>query len=125
MAAELNLSEAISMGARVMQANLRRQAPVDTGDLKRSITVRGAYDGRTLKFISNYLTYGKFTDLGTGPYKANKRGAWNPRPGLGRGGIRPRFWTTIDRAIQTNLKKTIANIVKEHIKFQLSRKAIL
>ena len=125
MAAELNLSEAISMGARVMQANLRRQAPVDTGDLKRSITVRGAYDGKTLKFISNYLTYGKFTDLGTGPYKANKRGAWNPRPGLGRGGIRPRFWTTIDRAIQVNLKKTIANIVKEHIKFQLSRKAIL
>jgi hypothetical protein len=125
MAAELNLSEAISMGARVMQANLRRQAPIKTGNLKRSITVRGTYDGKTLKFISDYLYYGKFTDLGTGPYKANKRGAWNPKPGLGRGGIRPRFWTTIDRAVQASLKNTIAKIVKEHIKFQLSRKAIL
>ena len=124
MQRDINLDKAISMGARLISANLRNQVPVKTGRLKRSIRVQGMFDGNSLRFSSNYLYYGKFLDLGTGTYKARKRGAWNPAPGKGRKGIRPRFWTTIERTVQNNLKRIVAKIVRDYIKFSLSRKAL-
>ena len=124
MQRDLNLDKAISMGARLISANLRNQVPVKTGKLKRSIRVQGMFDGNSLRFSSSYLYYGKFLDLGTGTYKTRKRGAWNPAPGKGRKGIRPRFWTTIERTVQNNLKRIVAKIVRDYIKFSLSRKAL-
>lgn len=122
MQRDLNLDKAISMGARLISANLRNQAP--SRELKRSIRVQGMFDGNSLRFSSNYLYYGKFLDLGTGTYKTRKRGDWNPAPGKGRKGIRPRFWTTIERTVQNNLKRIVSKIVRDYIKFSLSRKAL-
>lgn len=118
---EIKLDAAISMGARVIAANLRRQVPVKTGALKRSISVRGYFEGGSLKFSSDYLRYGIFTDLGTGRYRATKRSGFMPNPGKGKGGIRPRFWTTLERSVSVNIKKTVTKIVKDYIRFQLTR----
>jgi hypothetical protein len=119
---DINLQEAISMGARIISANLKRQAPVKTGALSRSITVRGYFDGKSLKFSSDYLRYGIFTDLGTGRYRSKRRMGWTPNPGVGKKGIRPRYWTTLERSVSVNIKKTVTKIIKDYIKFQLTRK---
>jgi len=113
--------QAISYGARLLQANLKRQAPVDTGALQKSIKVRGRMVGDRINFNVEYLGYGKFTDMGTGPYRASARKTWNPRPGKGRGGIKPRFWLTFNRAVYDQVRKRIAQAVGKFIVLALKR----
>lgn len=119
MAAEFD--QAISMSARLMAANLRRQAPVDTGALRRSIKVQGRMTGDRINFSITYLAYGKFTDMGTGRYHTRTRRSWNPRPGRGRGGIKPRFWLTLERAVYENLQRRIAKATGKFIIIGLNR----
>ena len=126
--AELNLSQALNTAARLIEANLKRQAPVDTGALKRSIKVKANYTGESIQFRYDYLYYGVYVDKGTGPYgvygKGNKPGQWNPRPGKGKGGIKPRFWTSLQDSTKIRIKKIIAKVIGEYIRTQFRKKVI-
>lgn len=95
------LTPATNLASRLVSAQLRRQSPVKTGRLKRSIHVRADRQEDVVIFTADYLGYGVYTDLGTGPYATSEeqRGPWNPTPGKGKGGIKPRFWNSIEEAI--------------------------
>lgn len=123
MAGDLNISKAANMAARVYQTRLRYQSPVgETGKLKRSINVIPEMTEDGFVFKETYLTYGIFTDSGTKRYyKPNKKAKWNPRPGRGKGGIKPRYWTNINDSITLNrisdiLVKDIAKQIKEQLR---------
>lgn len=113
--------QAVSISARLLQDNLQRQAPVDTGALQRSIRVSGRMVDDRIEFNVTYLGYGKFTDLGTGPYATRNRRQWNPRPGKGRGGIKPRFWLTFNRAVYDSVRRRIAQATAKFIVLALKR----
>lgn len=123
MAGDLNITRAANMAARVYQTRLRYQSPVgETGKLKRSINVIPEMTEDGFVFKETYLTYGIFTDSGTKRYyKPNKKAKWNPRPGRGKGGIKPRYWTNINDSITLNrisdiLVKDIAKQIKEQLR---------
>lgn len=121
---ESKIKSTLNMASRLIQANLKRQAPVDTGALKKSIKVRGTYTGNSIQFKYDYLYYGKFVDKGTGLERYKKPGLtppWNPKPGKGEGGIRPRFWTTLDKSIRSVVRKQINKIIKESILIEFRR----
>jgi len=124
---DIDLTSAINMAARLIAANLRRQAPVATGALKRSIRVSGSYTGDSIQFRYSYLYYGKFVDKGTGPYGVRgkgKTGQWNPNPGKGIGGIRPRFWTSLEDSVKKQVKKQVAKAIGQYIRTQFRKKVI-
>ena len=77
--------------------------------------------GDRINFNVEYLGYGKFTDLGTGPYRTRERRTWNPRPGRGRGGIKPRFWLTFNRQVFDAVRKRIAQAVGKFIILGIKR----
>lgn len=113
------LTPATNMASRLISAQLRRQAPVKTGRLKRSIhinVIREGGDGNyRFTFMEEYLGYGIFTDLGTGPYGVAEeaRGEWDPNPGKGKGGIRPRFWNSLSEAVMKPIEDILTNAVYE------------
>jgi hypothetical protein len=72
-----------------------------------------------------YQKYGRYVDLGTGPYRSKKRGKFNARPKKGKGGIIPRFFTTIDKATINRVKVIMQKAYADYIKFELRRKAKL
>jgi hypothetical protein len=124
---DLNFSQALSMASREITALLKRQVPVDTGELKRSISVKGNFTGESIQFRYGYLKYGVYVDKGTGPYAVRgkgKSGDWNPRPGKGRGGIRPRFWTSLNPATRNRIKRVIARVTAQFIRTQFRKVTI-
>lgn len=127
MAEDINFSQALSTASRQITATLKRQVPVDTGALKESISVKGNYTGESIQFRYGYLKYGVYVDKGTGPYAVRgkgKTGEWNPRPGKGRGGIRPRFWTSLDGGTKSRVKRIIARVTAQFIRTQFRKKVI-
>jgi len=121
--AELNLTKSANLAARVYKTRLRYQAPVRTGELKRSIEVVPEFTSNGVRFIETYAQYGIYTNSGTGRYyKPNKTAKWNPRPGRGRGGIKPRYWTNIsDRITLDRIKRIFADDVAKQIKQELGK----
>lgn len=111
----IDLQGIANMSARIMQNLLRRQAPRKTGALKSSIKVSAKITNNGVSFTTDYLPYGIYTNKGTGPYYTEKIGRWNPRPGKGRGGIKPRFWTAIDTTTRTQ----IADLMKKGLRQQI------
>jgi hypothetical protein len=113
------LTPATNMVSRMISNQLRRQAPVDTGRLKRSIhvTVRreGGDGDYTFTFEAEYNGYGIYTDLGTGPYGVTEsaREEWNPNPGKGKGGIKPRFWNSLSESVMKPIEDIIVDAVME------------
>lgn len=103
------LTPATNMASRLVSAQLRRQAPVKTGALKRSVHVTANRDGETVVFLADYLPYGVFTDLGTKSYltEDSNRGPWNPNPGKpeqGKKGIKPRFWNSLSESVWQSIE---------------------
>lgn len=121
--AELNLLKAATMAARVYQTRLKFQAPVDTGKLQRSIKVVPEITPDGVAFRETYKTYGIYTDSGTRRYyKPDKQAKWRPRPGKGRGGIKPRYWTNInDSATLRRISDIFAKDLAKQIKQQLGK----
>jgi hypothetical protein len=119
--AELSLTKVYKRIETLIKNRLRFQVPVgETGDLKKSITVKVEETSRGVKFIEGYLTYGIFTDSGTGRYwKPNPKAKWNPKPGKGKGGIKPRYWTNLDTATTTMISQLLKKDVKIQIETQL------
>lgn len=130
--AEVKLDGIFKKIQTLIKNRLRFQVPVAKGtkkkpggELKASIDVKVYQNERGVQFKSSYLEYGKFTDEGTKPYwkgpQPNKK--WNPKPGPGKKGIKPRYWTHLDKATLQQISKLIAKeTTKQLAKAITSRK---
>jgi len=96
--------------ARRLEAIIRSQAPVKTGALKESVQVRFV-KGVLEIYLPSERKYGTYLHTGTGKETAGgsskefadayfnlRNNKWNPSPGKGVGGIRPRFWMNVSEA---------------------------
>jgi hypothetical protein len=119
----MDIQGALDMASRIINASLRDQAPVKTGALRDSIEVRAIQNGDTIQFVSSYLTYGIYVDLGTGPYAVDEVGTnpWNPKPEKGEGGIIPRFWTSLEESTRLNVIEIVLQEIEKQIVFDLTR----
>ena len=121
MSTEPEIVRAAYQAARIMETKIKFQAPVKTGALRKSVKVVPRFTERSVLLDIVSLDYGKYTDLGTGRYRtpASKRRNWNPRPGKGKGGIKPRFWTSITKSFrQTQINSLFTNAIRKIIKRQ-------
>ena len=113
---ELSLKPVLPTIAKLMQDQLRKQAPVATGKLQQSVVVKAVESKDGVQLVTGYLTYGIFTDEGTGRYrKPNPKAIFNPNPGKGKGGIRPRYWTNLDKAITIRIARIIEKEIAKQI----------
>ncbi len=112
--AELNLTKVYRRIEVLVRNKLREQVPVgETGKLQRSITVKVVETPDGFNLVTGYLTYGRFVDLGTKRYYKgeNPDARWNPNPGKGKGGIKPRYWTNLGKPTT----KLIADLLAKEI----------
>jgi hypothetical protein len=111
---ELDLTKVYKRIEILVKNKLKEQVPVgETGKLQRSITVKVQETKDGFVFVTGYLTYGRFLDLGTRRYFKGERpdAKWNPNPGKGKGGIKPRYWTNLGKPTE----KMIADLVAKEI----------
>ena len=97
-----NLTRAYNRIARKIESVLVNRAPIGkTGLLKTSVKVKVSDNG----ILIETLDYGAFLSLGTGQEKSGLTfeqavtQAYNPNPGKGVGGIKPRFWLSFGQSI--------------------------
>ena len=113
---ELTLKPILPTIAKLMQDQLRKQAPVATGALQRSVVVKAKESPDGVQMVTGYLTYGIFTDSGTGKFrKPNPNAIFNPNPGKGKGGIKPRYWTNLDNAVTIRIARIIEREIAKQI----------
>lgn len=114
---ELSLKPVLPTIAKLMQDQLRRQAPVATGQLQKSVVVRAKESPDGVQLVTGFLTYGIFTDSGTGRYnRPNPNARFNPKPGKGKGGIKPRYWTNLDNAVTIRIARIIEREIAKQIR---------
>lgn len=123
MAIEPEIKKAMGDAARLIETLLKSQAPKKTGALAKSVQITPKETPKgNIVFQSNYNRYGRFLDWGTLAESAYpNRGKWNPRPGKGTGGIKPRFWTTINAATKQRIKQIMTAATAKVLKTQLRR----
>lgn len=100
--------EAYEMAAREIQAIIRAQAPGN--NIEKGLTVTYEVDGDTVAWRVNFaddVKYGIYLDEGTGPYEDEEFDPWNPNPGKGTDGIKPRHFTTIEPAVWARIEMMI------------------
>ena len=103
---------------------LKAQAPEKTGALRNSIRHKVVTKNNEWALSFYYLRYGVFVDLGT--YENADTAAfgvsafdmptWNPNPGKGGFGIRPRYWSSLSESaseLQGYLAQKIEQIYSE------------
>jgi hypothetical protein len=119
---EININQALEMGARVLESRLRFQAPVDTGALKKSVKVNASLTADGFRYEVNYLKYGTFTDLGTGRYFRGEepKARWKANPGKGKGGIKPRYWTNLPVSWYTRINRIIEKELAKQMRMALT-----
>jgi hypothetical protein len=112
MAKELDITPQMNLAARIYQTRLRYQAPVATGKLRDSVKVRVVSTSDGFQLVTTFETYGIFTDSGTKRYyRPSDTATWRPRPGKGKGGIKPRYWTNVQD--EATVRRVTNIIVKE------------
>lgn len=115
-----------------MTSVIRRQVPQPgknpyaTGALKSSLEVKVGMKGQNFYVQVGYLSYGVYTNLGTGRYNDVKFGTRNSSPfrlpeheGYRKGsyGIQPQYWTSMGGASRANrLKEQILTDMKDEIR---------
>ena len=103
---------------------LKAQAPEKTGALRNSIRHRVVTKKGEWALSFYYLKYGVYVDLGTYDnadtsafgISAFDMPPWNPTPGKGGFGIRPRYWTSLSEdanELQQYLADKIAGIYEQ------------
>jgi hypothetical protein len=117
----MNLKPAYTKIGRIIEQILKRQVPVKTGALRSSLKIRDVNTEGGITFVLEEKKYGVFTDMGTGPYRARTRGQWNPRPGKGKGGIKPRFWQTLSDKDQIRIQMIIEDELGKQIEQELQK----
>jgi len=125
MALDPEITKAMGDAAGLIETLLQTQVPVKTGTLRDSINVIGG-EGKSgnIVFRASYKDYGVYLDYGTGPFKTYpNRGKFNPRPqsGVGRGGIFPRYWTSISEGVKLRIRDIIANATQDIIRKEIKR----
>jgi len=120
--AKKNYTKVFQQAAKEIKSILIAQVPVYKGDrsdiikglLKGSIGVKVDANGWSVKMMK----YGMFLNSGSGPYfKPSTIKPWNPRPGKGKGGIKPRYWENIPKDVEMRIMDTIATaILNENVK---------
>jgi len=123
---DLNLTKVIKQMEKLIADRLRAQAPVAAkseggkpkGKLKRSIKVKGMMTQNGLQFRIGFETYGIFLDEGTGVYDKGRSPdkPWNPKPGPGKDGIKPRYWTHLPKQDSIRFKMLISESVRQQAK---------
>lgn len=138
MSLENAIRERLVTYARQMQDVLRNQAPVRTGSLRDSIDIRVVKTADGWSVTRSYLAYGVYTNLGTGDYNTVKYGtkqsnpfflpSWEPAPGVGVGGIKPRYWESMrsmvseTNTLKKNLLRDLGAEVSNRMKATLKKK---
>lgn len=110
---KLPLPKIANKVARKYEQVLQNQAPVRTGELRRQVSVDWRIvdtpDGEQVIFSVNLgrAPYGVFTNQGTGKYydRNPDRKKWNPKPGEGTDGIKPRYWMNLPESIKKMAQK--------------------
>jgi hypothetical protein len=100
------ITQAANLAARIIENELRAQAP--SGKIASGVSVVPSYQGSGNEIEVNFDTYleeevkyGIYLDSGTLKEKLpNPDGEYNPDPGEGKGGIKPRYWTNIPEESQ-------------------------
>ena len=114
---ELSLKPVLPTITKLVENSLKKQSPVDTGKLRNSIKVRAVETEDGVQLVTGFLTYGVFTDSGTGRYRRpNPEATWNPKPGKGKGGIKPRYWTNLDNAVNIRIARIIEKEIAKQIR---------
>ena len=108
------------------------QNPYATGALKNSVSVKVGTKGGNFTLNVGYLSYGVYTNLGTGDYNTVKFGTRNSSPfrlpnyeGYRKGsyGIQPQYWTSMGGQERINrLKEQILTDMKKEIKLLFKTK---
>lgn len=119
----VNLDKQYAKFARRIEGILKAQAPVKTGALRSSIRVVVNKDGLqiVLQPINGRDSYGVYLHAGTGEekqgpggrdfgfiYEALQDRAWNPNPGKGRGGIKPRYFLNLEDVVYEQFNDLLA-----------------
>ena len=132
---QIDLTPTYNKISRKLEAILRSQAPVDTGHLQNSVMV--LYDENGF-VIYDTTTYGMYLHRGTGDeadagasqddsrtYLNLIRKKWNPNPGKGEGGIKPRYWMnfadSVYEMIDQEMEKVITQELEKGITEQLNK----
>jgi len=120
----IDLKPAMKLMERVIQAALRYQAPVKTGALQKSVKVRAVETPDGITFIPTFLKYGTYLNEGTGRYKVKDTTGrpWNPNPGKGKMGIKPRFWLNTQEKTKQVVNQILAREVAKQIKKEFRTK---
>ena len=129
--ADVKLNAIYKKVETLIKNRLKYQVPVGKGTkkkrggtLKRSIDVK-VYEDDGIKWKSSWAEYGKFTNRGTKPYldRGDISGKfWNPNPGPGKKGIKPRYWTNLDKATRQQISKLIGRETTKQIVKSISNK---
>ncbi len=124
MAEDPELARAMAETARVIETLLKGQATkMKASGLAKSIEVVSKDKGGKVSFTVDSIYYGKFLDMGTMKERARRRGPFDPNPGVGVGGIKPRFWSTVNTATRLRIKKIMEKAVKTFIRRKLTKAA--
>jgi hypothetical protein len=113
------IEAAANLAARIIENELRAQAPSEK--ISKGVSVLPAYSGGgtdlTVEFeiyLEENVIYGIFLDGGTlDQYDPNPDAQWNPDPGVGKGGIEPRYWTNIPEEVQSRIDMIIETALEE------------
>ena len=113
------IEAAANLAARIIENELRAQAPSDK--ISKGVSVIPAYSGGETDltvdfdiFLEEDVIYGIFLDGGTlDLYDPNPDANWNPDPGVGEGGIKPRYWTNIPEEAQSRIDMIIETALEE------------
>lgn len=128
MALPPEITKILGEASRLIQDVLEAQAPVAKirgGTLRDSVRVIGG-EGKSgnIIFKSSYKDYGVFLDYGTGPFDTYpRRGPFSgdPGSGVGEGGIRPRYWTSLDSSVKLRVRQIVKTATEQMIRIELKR----
>jgi len=109
---KIDLSSVYIKLSRKLESILRYQAPFDTGFLRSQVEVTYTKDG--IEIGLGQAGYGTYLHTGTGQERAGKDPqqlmdkAWNPKPGKGTEGIKPRYWMNFSESVYEMMMDEIA-----------------
>lgn len=118
----IDLSEALKMAARIIQTRLEMQAPVKTGELRKSIKVYV----EDQEVVIEYADHGVFTNYGTGPYYNGRYGKEQPSGQFagykkGKGGIQAQSWSSITTEEADEIDKMIEEETSRQIDLAIDK----
>lgn len=123
---KINLKPTYARISRKLEQILQGQAPVKTGNLRSQVAV--IYDEDGFEINLGNAQYGIYQHQGTGKEKSSRASsnfsegyyqmtdfAWNPNPGRGDGGIKPKYWMNFSDTVYEMINDEISTAYAEAI----------